>query len=334
MLTYRVRRRTLKFEPSTKIIVPALAEVTFSFAPPQAFGTEPGGGRTAVRAVPARLLFNARTGQYTVESSPPLAPLELDVENGGVRFAVAGNQVTIAKTVASEAEFANLIEAVYYLLPLLLVAEFADPPVIENVEGNVGGAHFGWNLQTWKAELWTTTQEKQTERLRAAWRRLQLIASSDNRRLVAALYYFHVAARLERVSASPGEFLAEALLNYCKVLEVLFSPSRDSVRRELGNLGYTAEMIERDFIPVMLLRNAIDVAHVSLTLFTPEQLLTLHRYADRTEKSFRDLLSRVLIRMDAGILVLPEHDIRGADANTSALIDTMAESLATLGDRP
>ena len=201
-----------------------------------------------------------------------------------------------------------------------------------------GGAHFGWNLETWKGELWTTTQDSQTQRLRDAWRRLQVIASSDNRRLVrrlvAALSYFHVAARLERVSASPGEFLAEALLNYSKVLEVLFSPSRDSVRLELGNLGFTPDTIDRDFIPVMLLRNAIDVAHVSLTLFTPEQLHTLHRYADRTERSFRDLFSRLLMRLDAGTLVLPEHEIHGADADTLAIIDTVAKSLATLGDRP
>ncbi len=334
MFTYRVRRRILKFEPGTKISVPAVAEVTIWFTPPQAFGAEPGGGRTAVRAVPATLHFNVRTGQYGVESNPPLAALDLVVEDGNVRFAVAGNQVTITKTVASEAELVNLIEAVYYLLPLLLAPEFADPPVIENVEGNVGGAHFGWNLETWKGELWTTTQDTQTQRLRDAWRRLQVIAASDNRRLVAALHYFHVAARLERVSASPGEFLAEALLNYSKVLEVLFSPSRDSVRRELGNLGFTPDIIDRDFIPVMLLRNAIDVAHVSLTLFTPEQLQTLHRYADRTERSFRDLLSRVLVRLDAGTLALPQSDIHGADTDTIAIIDTLAKSLATLGDRP
>ena len=308
--------------------------MTFSFAPSQAFGTEPGGGRTSLRAVPATVHFNVRTDQYTVESNPPLAPLELAVEDGDVRFCVSGNQVTIAKTVESEAEVVKLIETVYYLLPLLLAVEFADPPVIENVEGNVGDAHFGWNLEGWKVELRTTTQEKQEERLGAAWRRLSLIASSDNRRLVAALYYFHVAARLERVSASPGEFLAEALLNYCKVLEVLFSPSRDSVRRELSNLGYTAEIIDRDFIPVMLLRNKIDVAHVSLTLFTPEQLLTLHRYADRTESTFRDLLSRVLMRLDASTLMLPEYDLHGADEDTNAIIETMAESLTTLGDRP
>jgi len=40
----------------------------------------------------------------------------------------------------------------------------------------------------------------------------------------------------------------------------------------------------------MLLRSKIDVAHVSLVLFTPEQLHTLHRYADRAEVAFRRLL--------------------------------------------
>jgi hypothetical protein len=115
---------------------------------------------------------------------------------------------------------------------------------------------------------------------------------------------------------------------------VLFGPSRDLAREELGKLGFTPDVIERDFIPVMLLRNAIDVAHVSLTLFTPEQLHTLHRYADQAESSFRDLLSRLLNQLDAGTLVLPEHEIQGADASTRAIIDNMARSLASLGDQP
>jgi len=333
MLTYRVRPRILKFDPGTKIAFPALAEVTFQFAPAQAFGVEAGGGRTAVRAVAATMTFNVRTGQYTVESAQPLAPLQLLVDDSDVRLTVLGNKVTVAKIVTSEKELLSLIEAIYYVLPLLLAPEFADPPVIENVEGTVAGARFGWNLQQWKAELVTTTQEKQTDRVRNAWHRLPRVISSDNRRLVAALYYYHVASRLERVSASPGEFLAESLLNYCKVLEVLFSASIDTVRKHLRALGFADDEVERDFIPAMVLRSKIDVAHVSLTLFTDSQLITLHRYADRAESSFRTLLSRLLARLDDGTLVLSDHFLHGADAEAAAIIDRMAQALAALGDR-
>ena len=334
MFTYRVRPRIIKFEPGTRIRPPVSADVTLVFAPKQSFGTESGGGRSAVRAVPATVNFNRSSGQYFVESDPSLAPIALTIEQEDSRFSVAGEHVTVTKVVESEKELANLIEAAYYLLPLLLAVEFADPPIVEEVKGAVRSAAFGWYLVQWKADLLTTTQEKQTSHFEEAWHRFQRLLSTDNRRLVAALHYFHVAARLERVSGSPGEFLSEALLNYSKVLEVLFSPSRDTVRKELTSLGYAKEEIERDFIPAMLLRSKIDVAHVSLTLFNEDQLSTLHRYADRAEASFRQLLSRLLVRFDEGTLALPQYQLHEADAETATTIERIASSLDALGDRP
>lgn len=334
MLTYRVRRRILKFDPDTKVTVPTSAEVTFEFAPAQAFGTESGGGRTAVRAVEAVATFNVRTGQYTVESKTPLAPLAISIDLEDLRVSVVGQKVTLVKTVHSEKELSELIESVYYLLPLLLAVGFADPPVIVDVQGVVSGNPFGWNLEQWKLDVLTTTQEKQTQLVKDAWRRFEIIVKSGNRRLVAALHYFHVAVRLARVSASPGEFLAEALLNYCKVLEVLFSDSTEAVRLHLKNLGYATEDIERDYVPAMLLRSKIDVAHVSLALFAPQQLATLHRYADRAEGVFRSLLSRILDGLDDGSFELPEYEVHAADSEATKIIERMATALAALGDRP
>jgi hypothetical protein len=332
MFTYRVRPRILKFDPGTKITVPEVAEVIFHFAPRQAFGSEAGGGRTAVQAVAATMTFDVQSGQYTVESEQPLVPLKLLVDDAAVRLTVSGNKVTVTKIVTSKDDLLSLVETIYYVLPLLLAPDFADPPIIEKVEGTVGASRFGWNLQKWKAQLWTTTQEKQAEYVRNAWHRLPRM--TNNRRLVAALYYYHVAARLERVSACPGEFLAESLLNYCKVLEVLFSASTPVVREQLRALGFSDDEVERDFIPVMVLRSKIDVAHVSLALFTDSQLTTLHRYADRTEKSFKTLLSRLLARFDDGTLVLPDYQLHGADAEATEIIRRMEQALAALGNRP
>jgi hypothetical protein len=278
--------------------------------------------------------FSVQTGQYVVESKTPLAPLTVTIDQEDLRISVAGKSVTLAKTVHSQKELSDLIEAVYYLLPMLLSVSFADPPVIEDVQGVVSGKPFGWNLEQWRLDLLTTTQDKQTQLMKDAWRRFQIIMRSGNRRLVAALHYFHVAVRLTRVSASPGEFLAETLLNYCKVLEVLFSARTDTVRLHLERLGYSHDEIERDYVPAMILRSKIDVAHVSLALFTPQQLATLHRYSDRAEGAFRSLLSRVLERLDAGSLNLPEYELHAADPEAIAIIKRMAFALDALGDRP
>lgn len=73
MLTYRVRPRFFKLQGTALPQFPVTAEVTFHFAPDQTFGCSPGGGRTAVRAKPARAYFDANTGQSYVENlSGPL----------------------------------------------------------------------------------------------------------------------------------------------------------------------------------------------------------------------------------------------------------------------
>jgi hypothetical protein len=334
MLTYQVRPRILKFEPESIVTVPGLAEVTFEFAPAQAFGVKGGGGRTVVKAVEMILDFNVCTGQFMAESKTPLSPLSLKVDHNDTHLLVIGNDLIVTKIVGSHAELSKLIEAIYYLLPLLLATEFVDPPVIESVKGVVSGKPFIWKLEEWRIELLTTTQDKQTKSVKNAWYRFHLLLKSDNRRVVAALHYFHKAVRLSRVSSSPGEFIAESLLNYCKVLEVLFSTSRDIVREQLQLYEYSTEEIDRDFIPVMLLRSKIDVAHISLVIFAPEQLATLHRYADRAENVFRSLLSRVLARIDDGSLKLPNYSLHAADPEVAKIIERLANALNGLSDKP
>jgi hypothetical protein len=333
MLTYRVRPRALVFNSGLDFQFPTWAEVSFTFAPKQAFGAQPDGGRTAVRNVSAKLNFNRSTGQYNVVSDSPLLPLDLLLEEDGLKLSVSGEKVTVSKVVSSKNDLANMIEAVYYVLPLLLAVEFADPPIIEEINGTIEGIEFSWFLLEWKLNFITTTQEKQNDRLKQAWRRFLNLLNDSNMRVVAALQYFHVATRLERVSISPGEFLSEALLNYSKVLEVLFSPSTDVVREQLKGLGFSSDEVERDFIPVMILRSKFDVAHVSLALFNESQLSALHRYADRAETAFRNMLSRVLKKMDEGKLSLPDYELHNADDETSSIISRISNALDTLNDR-
>jgi hypothetical protein len=245
-----------------------------------------------------------------------------------------GNRVTIKERCEDYKKLTDLLESLYFGLPLLLAVEFADPPVVERVEGQIGSVPFRWELSDWRVELDITTQEQQEQRFAAAWSRFNILSASHRRRLIAALHYFHVACRVKREGKTPGEFLAEALLNFNKVLEVLYGPSRDQVRTSLAQLGYTAEEIERDFIPSMLLRNSIDVGHPMLALFTLRQLETLHRYADRAERAFRDFLQRLFQAIEAGCLDIPPYETDHVDPETQRTIETLRQRLDQLGDRP
>src|SRR5262249_35662596 len=140
--------------------------------------------------------------------------------------------------------------------------------------------------------------EAQEFAIHDAWNNMKLIDRSSSHRLVAALHYFYVACRLLRMANTPGEFMAEVLLNLSKTLEVLF-PSHDGATRQaaragLRALGYEDDSIEKNYIPAMLLRNELGVGHVHLGDLSQEQLIVLQGYTEHAENAFRQLMTRIL----------------------------------------
>jgi hypothetical protein len=334
MLTYQVRPRILHITSDQKPEFPADVVFSLSFQPLQPFGKASGGGLTAVKSQPGHVFFNLSTGQHFIDSEPPLSPLEVSIEEPTRLVTLEGNRVTIKEHCGDYKEFAGLLESLYFGIPLLLAVEFADPPIIELVEGQIGMVPFRWELADWQMTFDITTQEHQEQRFVTAWNRFNIISAPHRRRLVAALHYFHVACRLKREEKTPGEFLAESLLNFYKILEILFGASRNQVRTSLAQLGYSKEEIERDFVPSMLLRNSIDVGHPMLALFTLGQLQTLHRYADRAEIVFRNFFQRLFHAIEDEHLDILPYELDQVDEETQRIIETLRQHLDGLGDRP
>lgn len=305
MLTYQIRPRVFRMDEAlAPPLWPAECVVRFHFAPKQPFGTDSAGGRTTIQGRSAKALFNANNGTHSIESDDPLAPLDVTVEDGTRTVTLRGHVFEVAQKFESLRDLDESISGLYFALPMTLNVQFADPPVIEHVDGEIGASAFRWELQDWRMEYDVTTQSRQEQRFTTAWEHLRLVGLS-NRRLLAALHYFHVACRLGRSGATAGEFVAEVVLNLAKTLEVLFPPggdgkTRDAVRLGLRQLGYEDEAIESDFVPALALRNQIDVGHVSLALFTRTQLAHIHGYTERAERSFRGLLARALEAAESG----------------------------------
>jgi hypothetical protein len=305
MLTYQVRPRIYRCDKG-KFIFPNDCELIFYFQPLQPFGKESGGGRTAVRAVAATVLFNMNTGHHSVQSKDPLKPLEIIIEEPIRYVEMHGNELHVRTRFESLKEMDEIIQSLFFAFPILLNVEFTDPPFIVRVAGTVGDVSFGWELEQWLMKFQTTTQELQEERVTSSWERLNLLSNPHNRRVVAALHYFHVACRLCRAGNFPWEFMSEIILNLSKVLEVLFPPTTkaiqtlDAARTGLTNIGFSSTDIERYFIPIMALRNHIDSAHVDLSIFTMEQLRVLHAYTEAAENIFRDMLKILVKKMQTG----------------------------------
>ncbi len=330
MLIYQVRPKFFRFDVAGSSIRgwPVDAEIRFHLQPLQPFGMMAGGGRTAVRAVAATSFFNANTGIHTIESKQPLQPLEVVIEEPARVFSFNGNVLTLTETVDSWETLRGIIESVYFGLPMLLNVTFADPPIVERVDGSIGGHEFRWELSQWRMEFRTTTQDLQEARIAQAWQRMPLFADANRRRLLAALHYFHVACRLDRSGETPGEFLPEVLLNLAKTLEAIFPPhgdgtSLDAARSGLQQLGFADEEIERDFIPAIALRNHVGVGHAVVALFTLDQLKVLHAYTERAETAFRKLLDSIIQKIESGDFEIAPHELHGPPASVVQIIDRL-----------
>ena len=230
---------------------------------------------------------------------------------------VEGNIISVKRTFKSEDELLDLIESVHFGLPVVMSLEYVDVPVVIAVTGNLGGVDFVWAYTHYAVMMDVTTPVKQEQRLLESWGRLKLLIPGENRRLFAALNYFQIACRLAFVGASPWEFTGEIIINLAKVLEVLFpasaSGSIDAARAGLGNLGYSPKDIEKWYVPVIALRNGVDVGHVALADLNQEQLQHIHDFTAHVEKAFRQLLTLVTERVAAGQFDFPTYETRDQD---------------------
>lgn len=333
MLTYQVRKRIFKLAEERDISFPADVVIELCLNPLQPFGLRSDGGKTCIKGVAASAELNPNTGHHSINSESPLTPLEVEIQEEGRLIKLDGNILSISQNIETHIDLDNLINSLFFIMPMLLNIEFVDPPYIDNVRGTIGDVGFRWELSDWNMSLETTTQELQKQKVIDSWERYSILGELGGRRLLAAIHYYHVACRLGRAGNSPWEFMAEMLLNFCKILEVLFpsegeSKSMDTTRKELGKLGFSSNDIEKYYIPAIPLRNKIDVAHVDLALFTREQLQVLHSYTEVAEVKFRDLLRTIFNKIRDKSYILPEYNDLKPRAKAIKTIERMAKNIS------
>lgn len=328
MLTYQVRPRVLfPSKPGDKLRFPGRADLEFVLSPDEPFGAGHGPSLTAVQGAGARLNWNANVDRNSVVPSVPLDPLEIDIDSGDLAARLSGNVLTVTSHFRARTELTGLLDAIHFGLPLVMVTEYLDAPVITRTVVRMGDTEFTWQYARSVGKFDATTKEIQEDRFREAWSFLEVLLPSTNRRLFAALHYFHIATRLERVGLNPWEFMAEVLLNLSKSLEVLFpaeaNKTIEAARAGLSRLGFTSAEVEKWFVPALALRSNLDVAHVSLATFKPDQLRVLHAYTEEAESRFRLLMRRVIAGVKAETFEVPPYSADGKDRDAERIIRRM-----------
>ena len=310
MLTYQLQPRIFKLVKGT-FQFPNKVAIQTKLAPPMAFGTKDDLSRTLVQSRQASVIYNANTGRMLGQSDPPLEALEVVVESPETRLQLKGDLLNYEAPCENITELEGIISAFQFVFLPLLNLEFADPPIIEYTKGWVGDVEFRWEHQECQAPFRVVTAEGLEKHVAKAYERFNLFTGTKNRRLAAALQYFHIASRLIVSGNSPWEFTAESILNMCKAIEILFVESespRDDVRRELKKLDYTDDQIEGDFIPLFILRSHVDVAHPGVAIHKKSQLRTLYRFLSNSEDRLRELLKRVVARVEEGTYKIRQID--------------------------
>jgi hypothetical protein len=292
VLSYRLQKRHFKVVEG-QATFPNTVRVEMRLAPPTPFGGSVGGGRTATRAVGASMLLNANTGRTIITSVSAFAPVDLTIQSDNMTFKVKGDLLSLDTTCDTLNDLAGLVESVYHLFPAIANVEFGDPPTVLHVSGSIGSARFRWELAALSGEARPTTTEEQEQRLARAWVWMSLFGDGRNRRLAAAVHYFHVGSRLLAAGDSPWEFMGEVILNFAKTLQALFGQRGQEVRAGLRALGYSADEIEH-FITVMGLRDEFDSGHIMLSLMEEEQARSLYLFIQGRELRFQTLLKRAL----------------------------------------
>jgi hypothetical protein len=332
MLTYQLQRRV--YRSDGPLSFPNDVEIEISLEPSELFGV---GNKLTTITVPGhetKISFNPHTGKTGVIPTYLFESIEVvfEWEGENVQLEMRGNKLYATCKCKDLDELNGYVTALHYIVPILLNIEFKQPTVVISTQGRVGDLFFRWELANLKSKFDVATKESQEKLVIDSFKKLSLVCDLPNRRLAAALYYFYTAKRLVEAGNSPYEFMSEVVLNYSKVLEVLFAHSektRDDVKNELlTSFGYNENEFDLKFKPIMLLRNEFDVGHVSIELFDQEQLSTLYKYLEFTEADLRELLKRVISKVGEGNYCLKRNsDLKDMDKQKimNRLIKTFEE---------
>jgi len=294
MLTYQLQDRVLRLKKGPAPSFPSRAVIRLACDPPPVFGDGEGPVLFVLRGSGLSIIFDANTGRSYNTPKPALASLEVGCRWDDAVLSLTGRYARYEFECLDYPTLVERLLALHYLLPLLLSARLPQPVVITNTYCIVGESELNWELKEIVVPMVVRTKEELEEEILSAFSALPVICEPANRRLAAALHYLHAGRRLLIVGTSPWEFTAEAILSFNKALEVLFGERRDDQRKGLATLGYDSPTIEREFIPILLLRDWLDVAHPRLAVLRDTELEKLYRYLVRLEPTFAGLSDRLL----------------------------------------
>jgi hypothetical protein len=287
--------------------------------PEDVFGGRKRGTPIMVPGDSVQFRWDANKGQAALKTQKKLKPIKLASLFEDYDFRLNGSRLSVKFDCETEEDLKRGISLLFYL-PLYLSLFLGQAVMINSFRGTVGGCEFNLEVISGKYSVQLVDEERQTEQTRAAVETLVKEPSSEHPRVLAAVGYLYTALLLWTEPPYSSAFMPEVALNLCKVLDVLFTDSRDCLRSELKKLGYQAAEIEKGYVLLTLIRNQLDIAHPSLFIPTEDERRMFDSFIDVALVEIQKVVKKVIELSAVGEYEILPYDTDNIDKDREELI--------------
>lgn len=271
---------------------PAMVTATLTFAPEDAFGVHAVGVRTtAPKDRPANFTWNANEGsvQWEVELIDRVNTI---FNRGNFKASLDGNNLILNFNTPSLDNTSDVVASANHFLPVLLTFHLKVFVWITKFEVNIGEANFNFEIPRYNASITVATKEHNTNQILTT---LDEWLGSDklDLRILSALYYYRHAKRLVNMEPNRESMVAEVLLNLTKAVEIIFSNNRKRLRTRARKWGFSEVFIEKRIIPLLLIRNELDIAHVTTSPLDIDQRQVIINFTRAAFMAVHELIERI-----------------------------------------
>jgi hypothetical protein len=327
MALYLLQQRYLRLVRGNEAVFPSEVVINIHFGPLDAFGVESSSGRTTARqGAPAHLIWNANNSTSSWEG-PLIDKLDIGLQFGALNASWTGNKLEMRIRVEDRSEFDSAVASSSQILPILLSLKLKVYVWIEEYTIDVGATCYRYESASHRYGITiasTEGRESAVCQVIKDW----LGQNDDSIRILMSANYLRQALRLSRLEPDRQLMAAEVILNLAKAIEMLFSSDRNALRKKSHEWGIESKFIEQWIVPILLIRNELDVAHVT----SAANLNTDHRaildFMDRACTKVNELVSRVLDMYFSGKVTL-DPPTKAIDNQRRKLLDKIAAYAST-----
>jgi hypothetical protein len=257
---------------------------------------------------------------------PLVGAIEAEFQVQGVAVKVQGNTLVIRGYVTSLENAYAWLTWMNALFPVLMSLKFSVFVWIKTFEARIGEGRYRLDSSTLRYTITTSTVEERIAEVKSSIEDWLGCRHERHHRMYSAFYYLRHAQRLAVLQPCSESMVGEVILNLAKSLEVVFgSAQRDVIRDKARQWGIHASEVETFIVPLVLLRNEMDVAHVGIEPLTPAQRQILLDFMGAAMIYIRGLLQRIFQGASAGSVQL--DPVPSSNHDRSRLLQRIATQL-------